>query len=145
MSCNVIVVDAYDSFVHILVSYLQVLGCDVNLFRKDDPGLEQAVQGSDGDILLLGPGPGHPADSGYENLLRLNAERMPVLGVCLGHQALGLYYDCQIAYATNLMHGKTSYISHDGRGCFKSFAGAPFKDNAISLNCYLRCKLIKRY
>ena len=126
MSPRVIVVDAYDSFVHILVSYLEILGCKVDLYRKDDPGLTQAVEGSEGGFLLLGPGPGHPADSGYGNLLNLNAGRMPVLGVCLGHQAIGLHYGCQIEYARNLMHGKTSHIAHDGQGCFTSFLDSSF-------------------
>jgi anthranilate synthase component 2 len=121
MSCKVIVADAYDSFVYVLVGYLLTLGCEVSVFRKDDVRLAQAVQRSEGDILLLGPGPGHPAHSGYQNLLHLNADRMPVLGVCLGHQAIGLHYGCQIDYASHLMHGKTSFISHDRQGCFKSF------------------------
>ncbi|WP_062308292.1 anthranilate synthase component II [Polynucleobacter sinensis] len=121
MSPRVIVVDAYDSFVHILVNYLQSIGCFVDLYRNDDARLVHVVQESAGDILLLGPGPGHPKDSGYGNLLYLNAGRMPVLGVCLGHQAIGLYYGCQVEYAKHLMHGKTSRILHDGHGCFKSF------------------------
>jgi anthranilate synthase component 2 len=123
MPHHVIVVDAYDSFVHILVNYLQEIGCEVELFRKDDLRLAQVIEKSAGDFLLLGPGPGHPADSGYANLLRINAGRMPVLGVCLGHQAIGLYYGCQVEYARHLMHGKTSLVSHDGKGCFGSFSG----------------------
>lgn len=120
MSHHVIVVDAYDSFVHILVAYLQKIGCSVSLYRKDDSRLVDAVQKASGDYLLLGPGPGHPADSGYGNLLQLNAGRMPVLGVCLGHQAIGLHFGCKIEYAKHLMHGKSSWISHDEQGCFKS-------------------------
>lgn len=120
MSRHVIVVDAYDSFVHILVAYLQKLGCSVSLYRKDDTQLVDAVQNSYGDYLLLGPGPGHPVDSGYGRLLHLNAGRIPVLGVCLGHQAIGLHYGCKIEYAKHLMHGKRSWISHDKQGCFKS-------------------------
>ena len=120
MSRHVIVVDAYDSFVHILVAYLQKIGCSVSLYRKDDSQLVDAVQKSSGDYLLLGPGPGHPADSGYGNLLRVNEGRMPVLGVCLGHQAIGLHFGCKIEYAKHLMHGKSSWISHDEQGCFKS-------------------------
>jgi len=127
MSRRVIVVDAYDSFVHILVSYLEAIGCEVDLYRKDDIRLSGAVERLAGDFLLLGPGPGHPADSGYGELLNLNAGRMPVLGVCLGHQAIGLHYGCQIEYARNLMHGKTSHISHDGLGCFKSLAEGAFE------------------
>ena len=126
MSRNVIFVDAYDSFVHILVNYFQAIGCIVNLYRKDDARLVQAVKESAGDILLLGPGPGHPADSGYGNLLSINAGRLPVLGVCLGHQAIGLHYGCQIEYARYLMHGKASRISHDGQGCFKSLSSDAF-------------------
>jgi len=126
MSRHVIVVDAYDSFVHILVSYLQVIGCRVSLYRKDDGRLANAVHQSAADMLLLGPGPGHPADSGYGQLLALNQGRMPVLGVCLGHQAIGLHYGCQVEYAKNRMHGKTSLIHHDGKGCFKTFLTRPF-------------------
>ena len=122
MSHHVIVVDAYDSFVHILVAYLQKIGCSVSLYRKDDSRLVDAVQKASGDYLLLGPGPGHPADSGYGNLLQLNAGRMPVLGVCLGHQAIGLHFGCKIEYAKHLMHGKSSWISHDEQGCFKSLS-----------------------
>jgi anthranilate synthase component 2 len=126
MSHRVIVVDAYDSFVNILVSYLVDIGCNVDLYRKDDDHLIRAVQNSKGDFILLGPGPGHPDNSGYGNLLRLNAGRIPVLGVCLGHQAIGLYYGCQIEYAGHLMHGKKSLISNDGRGCFTSLSGNSF-------------------
>lgn len=126
MSYRVIVVDAYDSFVHILVAYFESFGCDVSLYRKDDIRLVKIIQESDGDALLLGPGPGHPRDSGYGKLLELNAERMPVLGVCLGHQAIGLHYGSKVQYATHLMHGKTSRISHDQKGCFSSFLPHPF-------------------
>lgn len=126
MPHRVIVVDAYDSFVHILVGYLEEIGCIVDLYRKNDDRLFRAVQKSLGDFLLLGPGPGHPADSGYGNLLHLNAGRIPVLGVCLGHQAIGLHYGCKIEYARHLMHGKTSLITSDGRGCFKSFSDRSF-------------------
>lgn len=125
MSYRVIVVDAYDSFVHILVGYLQSIGCDVSLYRKDDIRLVKIIHESAGDALLLGPGPGHPKDSGYEKLLKLNAERMPVLGVCLGHQAIGLHYGAKVQYATHLMHGKTSRISHDQKGCFSSLSPDP--------------------
>jgi anthranilate synthase component 2 len=102
------------------------MGCEVDLYRKDDVRLARVIEESVGDALVLGPGPGHPADSGYGNLLNLNTGRMPVLGVCLGHQAIGLHYGCSIEYARHLMHGKTSRICHDGQGCFKSFSGNTF-------------------
>lgn len=126
MSHHVIVVDAYDSFVHILVGYLQKIDCEVSLYRKDDTRLMHAIHESAGDALLLGPGPGHPADSGYGKLLELNAGRLPVLGVCLGHQAIGLHCGSRVEYAKHLMHGKTSQISHDQKGCFNSFSNQPF-------------------
>lgn len=126
MSRHVIVVDAYDSFVHILVSYFQEMSYEVDLYRRDDVRLARVVEESAGHALVLGPGPGHPADSGYGSLLDINAGRMPVLGVCLGHQAIGLHYGCAIEYAGHLMHGKTSKIAHDGQGCFKYFPDDEF-------------------
>jgi anthranilate synthase component 2 len=120
MPHRIIVVDAYDSFVHILVGYLQILGCTVDIYRRDDENLFKVISESAGDMLLLGPGPGHPADSGYSKLLELNVGHMPVLGVCLGHQAIALHYGCKIDYAKHLMHGKTSRITHDRKGCFQN-------------------------
>jgi anthranilate synthase/aminodeoxychorismate synthase-like glutamine amidotransferase len=126
MLCRVIVVDAYDSFVHILVEYLEKLGCFVTVYRKDDPHLHDAIKSDACDMIVLGPGPGHPSESGYAEILEANFRSLPVLGVCLGHQAIGLYYDCKIEYAKNLMHGKQSLITHDGSGCFKSYGDKPF-------------------
>ena len=119
MRCRVTIVDAYDSFVHILVDYVRRLGCDVRVLRKDEPGLAEAIAPAHCDVLLLGPGPGHPADSGYPALLERNAGRVPAFGVCLGHQAIGLYYGATLAYAQRLMHGKTSRVAHDAQGCFR--------------------------
>lgn len=127
MPYRVIVVDAYDSFVHILVSYFKQVGCDVTVLRKDDPSLLSFIDPLYSDIIVLGPGPGHPSQSGYDVILNKNAGRLPVLGVCLGHQAIGLYYGCLIEYANNLMHGKTSMIRHDGKGCYASINDNTFK------------------
>ncbi|HEX2580881.1 MAG TPA: aminodeoxychorismate/anthranilate synthase component II [Dongiaceae bacterium] len=118
MTCRVTIVDAYDSFVHILVAYVRRLGCEVQVLRKDHPDLVNRIRPSVCDVLLLGPGPGHPLDSGYLRLLDHNNGSVPVFGVCLGHQAIALYYGAQLRYAERLMHGKTSRISHDGKGCF---------------------------
>jgi anthranilate synthase component 2 len=118
MRCRVTIIDAYDSFVHILVDYVRRLHCDVRVVRKDAPDVAAAAE--DCDVLLLGPGPGHPRESGYLALLDANRGRVPVFGVCLGHQAIGLYYGAELAYAQRLMHGKTSRIAHDGKGCFRS-------------------------
>lgn len=122
MRCRVTIIDAYDSFVHILVSYVRKLDCEVRVLRRDDPDLAAHIGPDVCDVLLLGPGPGHPADSGYLQLLERNAGRVPVFGVCLGHQAIALYYGARLEYAQRLMHGKVSRISHDGKGCF---AGLP--------------------
>lgn len=126
MSCRVTIVDAYDSFVHILVGYFEKLGCQVEVFRKDDPGLHSRINPLHTDMIVLGPGPGHPEESGYLQLLELNRGRIPVLGVCLGHQAIGLFYGSKLSYAKHLMHGKTSLISHDGLGCFSSYGDISF-------------------
>lgn len=127
MSCRVTVVDAYDSFVHILVSYFEQLDCQVTVLRKDDPKLLSLVNPVRSDMIVLGPGPGHPGDSGYGALLRKNAGQLPVLGVCLGHQAIGLHYNATIEYATHLMHGKTSIVEHDGRGCYAALTSRRLK------------------
>ncbi|AIC12410.1 anthranilate synthase component II [Xylella fastidiosa] len=131
MPYRVIVVDAYDSFVHILVSYFEQLGCKVTVLRKDDPGLLALIDPLYSDIIVPGPGPGpgpgHPSQSGYDIILNKNSGRLPVLGVCLGHQAIGLYYGCIIKYAKNLMHGKTSLIKHDGQGCYVSLNSRTLK------------------
>jgi|UniRef100_UPI004047CFC2 anthranilate synthase/aminodeoxychorismate synthase-like glutamine amidotransferase len=126
MSRRVTVIDAYDSFVHILVGYLEQLDCIVRIYRKDDVALYDAISQNNCDMILLGPGPGHPAESGYETILERNAGALPVFGVCLGHQAIGLYYGCRINYAKNLMHGKVSVILNDGFGCFSSFQSNAF-------------------
>lgn len=120
MRCRVTIVDAYDSFVHILVDYVRRLGCEVRVVRKDAPDVAVASDAANCDVLLLGPGPGHPLDSGYLALLERNARRVPVFGVCLGHQAIGHYFGAKLAYAQRLMHGKTSRVEHDGKGCFRN-------------------------
>jgi len=127
MPCRVTIVDAYDSFVHILVSYFQRIGCNVKVLRKDDPNLLSLIDPLYSDIVVLGPGPGHPSESGYDSILNKNAGRLPVLGVCLGHQAIALYYGCTVQYAKNLMHGKTSIIEHDRRGCYAFLNGSTLK------------------
>lgn len=127
MRCRVTIIDAYDSFVHILVAYAQRLGCQVRVLRKDSPRLIEETSPEHCDILLLGPGPGHPGESGYLPLLEHNAGRIPVFGVCLGHQAIGLHYGARLAYAERLMHGKTSLVSHDGAGCFRGLPAAGFR------------------
>ncbi|MCD0447747.1 amino acid adenylation domain-containing protein [Actinocorallia sp. API 0066] len=112
---RVVVVDAFDSFVHTLCHYLSSAGAEPVVVRSDvaEPGLVGSLRP---DALLLGPGPGHPAEAGYVPLIREFAGRLPVLGVCLGHQAVGLAFGGEVVPATHLVHGKSSRISHDGTG-----------------------------
>ncbi|MFE7134895.1 anthranilate synthase component II [Streptomyces sp. NPDC057638] len=114
---RVLVVDAFDSFVDILRQYLMSAGADPVMVRSHV--LRTADVARMGvDAVLLGPGPGHPDASGHVALVRALAGRLPLLGVCLGHQAIGRAYGARVAGARHLMHGKASRIEHDGRGLF---------------------------
>ncbi|PCG81910.1 aminodeoxychorismate/anthranilate synthase component II [Streptomyces sp. WZ.A104] len=114
---RVLLVDAFDSFSHIIDQYLRTLGAETEVVRSRTRTVGELV-GSAPDAVVLGPGPGHPADSGHVELVHAFAGRVPLLGVCLGHQAIGLAYGAEITVARHLMHGKTSPVEHDGRGVF---------------------------
>lgn len=118
MTPQVLLVDAYDSFSHIIDQYLRTLGARTRVVRSHTHTPEELLD-SRPDAVVLGPGPGHPADSGHVELVRAFAGRTPVLGVCLGHQAVALAYGARIDIGRNLMHGKTSPVRHDGRGVFR--------------------------
>ena len=112
------VIDNYDSFTYNLVQYLGTLGAELQVFRNDAISVEAlAATGLDG--LVISPGPGEPRDAGIsEDAIRTLAGKVPILGVCLGHQALGEVYGGKVVRAARLMHGKTSPILHRGRGLF---------------------------
>ncbi|TQS25225.1 aminodeoxychorismate/anthranilate synthase component II [Microbispora sp. KK1-11] len=115
---RVLVVDNHDSFVHTIVQYLRGLGADCDVRPRD----HVAVGDADGfDAVLVSPGPGTPEAAGVSvSLVRHCAERgLPLLGVCLGHQAIAVAYGAAVDRAPELMHGRTSLISHDGRGVFR--------------------------
>ena len=115
---KVLLVDAYDSFINIIDQYLRSLGARTEVVRSRTLSPDERLAIGP-EAVVLGPGPGHPAASGHVELIPLFAGRgIPVLGVCLGHQAIGLAYGAQVSVAGRLMHGKTSQISHDGRGVF---------------------------
>jgi anthranilate synthase/aminodeoxychorismate synthase-like glutamine amidotransferase len=119
---RVLVIDNYDSFVYNLVQYLGELGAEPLVYRNDALSVEEAV-GLEPDAVLLSPGPGRPEDAGILcDVIPAFAGRVPVLGVCLGHQAIGHVYGAAIVRAPELMHGKTSLVEHDGIGVF---AGVP--------------------
>lgn len=115
--------DSYDSFVFNLVQYLGELGAEPIVHRNDALSIDDAVD-LEPDGVLLSPGPGRPEDSGIicQAVERFGATGTPVLGVCLGQQAIGHAHGAAIVGAAELMHGKTSAIDHDGRGVF---AGLP--------------------
>lgn len=114
---KVLVVDAFDSFVHIIDQYLRQLGADTAVVRSGTRTPEE-LAATRPDAVVLGPGPGHPADSGHVDLVRRFAGEVPLLGVCLGHQAIALAFGGAVRLADNLMHGRTSVIEHDGRGVY---------------------------
>lgn len=122
---KVLLVDAYDSFSHIIDQYLLMLGVRTEVVRSRTRPVGELLD-SEPDAVVLGPGPGHPADSGHVELVHAFAGRVPLLGVCLGHQAIALAYGGRIAVAQHLMHGKTSQVEHDGEGVFAQ-VGGPLK------------------
>jgi anthranilate synthase/aminodeoxychorismate synthase-like glutamine amidotransferase len=112
------VIDNYDSFTYNLVQYLGTLGAVIEVHRNDAIGVE-ALAERPLEGIVISPGPGEPKDAGIsEDVVRRFAGTLPILGVCLGHQALGEVYGGKVVRAPRLMHGKTSPILHKGRGLF---------------------------
>ncbi|HHW82539.1 MAG TPA: aminodeoxychorismate/anthranilate synthase component II [Actinomycetales bacterium] len=116
---HVLVIDNFDSFVHTIASYLEELGADLTMLRNDahaaiPPALESA------DAVLISPGPGNPKGAGasLEVIEACAASGTPMLGICLGHQALGEAFGGLVGNAPQAMHGKTSRIAHDSTGVF---------------------------
>ena len=121
----VLIIDNYDSFTYNLVQYLGELGADVQVMRNDMVTLEEVV-GAKPERIVISPGPGRPEHAGVTmSVIRHLGQTTPVLGVCLGHQAIGAVYGGTVVRARVPMHGKTSTIDHDGRGVFSGIAG-PF-------------------
>lgn len=121
----IIVIDNYDSFTYNLVQYLGELGevfpvaADLRVYRNDQISLDEVCQLKP-DAIVISPGPGRPEDAGISlELIRQLGPTMPILGVCLGHQSIGQVFGGNVVSAPELMHGKTSPISHSGLGVFK--------------------------
>ncbi len=120
-------IDNYDSFTYNLVQYLGELGADVDVLRNDVAEAAELVERRPAG-LLISPGPGDPDDAGVSEaaVIAFAEAGVPVLGVCLGHQAIGTAFGGRIVRARNLMHGKTSPIEHDGDGVFRGLP-SPFE------------------
>jgi anthranilate synthase/aminodeoxychorismate synthase-like glutamine amidotransferase len=120
-------IDNYDSFTYNLVQYLGELGADVRVFRNDQIDLEDLI-GLNPTRLVISPGPGEPIKDGGVSALAMRhfTGRIPILGVCLGHQCLGAIYGGRVDRAPRLMHGKTSSVNHNGRDIFKGIP-SPFE------------------
>jgi anthranilate synthase/aminodeoxychorismate synthase-like glutamine amidotransferase len=122
MGTRVLVIDNYDSFVYNLVQELGELGADPVVHRNDAIDVA-GIRAASPDAILISPGPGRPESAGISmTVIRELAGEIPILGVCLGHQAIGEVYGGEVVAAPTLMHGKTSAIHHDGTGVF---AGLP--------------------
>lgn len=123
----ILMIDNYDSFTYNLVQYLREMTPDVVVYRNDAITLEQIASMAPAAI-VISPGPGRPESAGVScDTIRTFAGKIPLLGVCLGHQAMGLTFGGTITYAKRLMHGKTSEITSDGEGLFKGLGDRPFK------------------
>jgi len=118
MVTRVLVIDNYDSFVYNLVQELGELGADPVVHRNDAIDVT-GIRAAAPDLILISPGPGRPEDAGVSMaVIEELAGVIPILGVCLGHQAIGQVFGGDVVQAPSLMHGKTSAIHHDGKGVF---------------------------
>jgi para-aminobenzoate synthetase component 2 len=117
---HILVIDNYDSFVYTLNGYLHQLGATTEVMRNDDPRLSDPSLLENYDGVLVSPGPGTPADAGASIAIVHGAlaQNVPLLGVCLGHQAIAEAFGATVAHAEELMHGKTSQVTHDDSTLF---------------------------
>jgi len=123
-----LLIDNYDSFTYNLFQYLSELGEEVVVVRNDRVSLDD-IQAQLPERIVISPGPGTPEQAGISNdVIRHFGEKLPILGVCLGHQCLGYSYGARVDVASEIKHGKSSLIHHDGKGLFQ---GLPNPFSAI--------------
>lgn len=121
-----LMVDNYDSFTYNLVQYMAGIGCKPEVIRNDKLTLDD-VERLQPEAIIISPGPKRPEDAGLSlDIIKTFAGRIPLLGICLGHQSIGAAFGARVVAAASIMHGKTSKIEHDGRGCFAGLAN-PFE------------------
>lgn len=119
-------IDNYDSFTYNLYQYLCELGQEVEVVRNDRTSVEE-IAGWDPERIIVSPGPCTPREAGISvDVIRHFGPRLPVLGVCLGHQCIGAAYGGVVGYAGEIMHGKSSMVHHDGKGVYKGLPN-PFQ------------------
>lgn len=115
----ILIIDNYDSFTYNLYQYVGEINPNIKVFRNDRITIKELKE-MDISHIIISPGPGTPKDSGIsKDIIREFGSKIPILGVCLGHQTIGEVYGCKVVKAKELVHGKTSMIYHDGMGIFK--------------------------
>lgn len=139
----ILVLDNYDSFTYNLVQYLGELKVDLQVHRNDQITLEQA-RALNPERILVSPGPCSPRESGLSNeIIREFGKKIPVFGVCLGHQCIGHTFGANVVVNYRMMHGKTSMIKHDGKGVFEGmpnpFAATRYHSLVIQRNSLPAC------
>lgn len=116
----ILIIDNYDSFTYNLVHMVAVQDKNYKVVRNDEMTIDE-IRDLDPDKILISPGPGRPENAGItEDVIRTFGEKIPILGVCLGHQAIGQVFGSKVVHAPSLMHGKTSEVHHDKRTLFKN-------------------------
>ena len=121
-----LVIDNYDSFTYNLVQYFGELGADIRVHRNNEITLDE-IEAMKPERIVISPGPGRPEDAGITiDVIRRFGPTRPLLGVCLGHQAIGMVYGWTVCRASAPIHGKTSQVVHDGKGVFRGVSD-PFE------------------
>ena len=116
---KILLIDNYDSFTYNLYHYLSSLKCNIEVYRNNKITIEQ-IKKKKFDKIVISPGPGYPKNSGYcPKIVKYFAPKIPILGVCLGHQIIGQVFGSKIIHAKKLMHGKLSVIKHKNKGILK--------------------------
>ena len=116
---KILLIDNYDSFTYNLYHYLSSLNCNVEVYRNDQIKIDQ-INKKNYKKIVISPGPGNPNQAGRcLQIVKYFYKKIPILGVCLGHQIIGQVFKSKIVVAKQLMHGKSSLITHDGKGIFK--------------------------
>lgn len=114
----IVIIDNYDSFTYNLYQYIGEINPDIRVFRNDKITIKE-LQNMNISHIVISPGPGTPKDSGIsKDVIKTFGSKIPILGICLGHQTLGEVYGCEIIKAKELVHGKTSMVFHDEMGIF---------------------------